>query len=224
MNLKLEVVFMFFGGLIRLVVIIADIWYLLTIDYHSDLFYYFAVASLVAPSFIMMVIYISAMLCDCCSGQFSSFKLYIALLFILGDTIGVNYFIFTVVLCTSKMRSGDFFIVEGIFRAGSMINSVFQSMPQLILQVYNNEKLQHWSLFSIFSVGISALSLVYNCTKLVHAIDKIGQFESISAKIKPKNEVKISKSTDSLPINQLNSNRISTRQQVDDDEVYPESP
>ena len=102
------------------------------------------------------------------------------LLFVIGDSIGLNYFVFSTVLCCSNLFSGDFYIVDAMFRASSLINSLFQSTPQIVLQIYNNMQYNNWSVLTLTSISLSGLSLLYTIAKLVYAVDKMKQYESIS--------------------------------------------
>ena len=130
---------------------------------------------------ILLMIYLIVLLTDCCKRHsFSCFKLTLFTLFIIGDSIGANYFVFTGILCNSSIYSGDFYIIDGMFRASSLINALFQSTPQIVLQVYNNQQIDNWNLLTIISIGSSTLSLLYTCTKLAYSLDKISQYEIAS--------------------------------------------
>ena len=120
------------------------------------------------------------LLCDCFTHRCSRFKFLVGFLFIIGDSVGVNYFVFAIILCSSKLLPGDFFIITALTKASSLVNTLLQSMPQIILQFYNNQFATQWSYFQIFSVGFSTLSLLYTCVKLTYAIDKIKQYETVS--------------------------------------------
>ena len=179
MNLKFEIFLLFLGGIIRIIVTGSDLWYIFSVNYQTTLMLYLSIASLIAPSFIILVAYFIVIVYNWREMGICNKRSVVALLFIIGDSLGINYFIFTFILCSSNIYSGDVYIVDAMFRGSSLINSLFQSMPQLILQVYNNNYIEEWSLFSIFSLGASGLSLTYNCVKLVYAVDKIQQYETV---------------------------------------------
>lgn len=179
MNLKFEISLLFLGGMIRIIVMGSDIWYLISQSIGSKTLWYIGISSLVAPTVVMIVVY-SVILCkECLQKQVSSERLQIILLFVIGDSIGLNYFVFTFILCHSNILSGDFYIVDSMFRSAALVNCLFQSMPQLVYQAYNNQIYGKWEIFPIFSVGISTISLFYTITKLVYAIDKVKQFEKV---------------------------------------------
>jgi hypothetical protein len=180
MNLKLEIVLLFLGGMIRLIVISTDIWYLIKGPINSGIFWYIGIASLFAPTAIMLMIYSVVLIKECKNHQVTSERFQIIILFVIGDSIGLNYFVFTFILCRSDILSGDFYIIDSMFRSAALINSLFQTMPQIVYQALNNQIYNNWKIFPIFSIGISTISLFYTITKLVYAIDKVKQFEKVS--------------------------------------------
>lgn len=183
MNLKLEIRLLFLGGFIRLIVFASDIYYLFSIPYQNTPALYVAFFSLFAPNAILLLICIYLLIIDIYKRRFSISKLLIALLFIIGDSIGLNYFIFTIILCSSDMSNGDFYIIDALFRACSLIDSLFQSMPQIVVQIYNNQIMGNWAIFNIFSIGISVVSLIYTIIKITYAIDKVQQYEKAASGI-----------------------------------------
>lgn len=181
MQLKFEILFLCIGGFIRIADLGTDIWYLITQEFHSTLIYYVFIASILAPSGILLLVFIFTGLVDCCKGSHPScFKLTLFLLFILGDSIGLNYFVFTFILCRSTFFLGDFFIIDAMFRISALINCLFQSTPQIVLQVYNNQQFDSWTILNIISISTSGISMIYTCTKLTYALDKVKQYESVS--------------------------------------------
>lgn len=180
MKAKLEILLLFLGGIIRLCNLGSDIWYLITQPMKKSLFYKLSIASLAAPSVALMIIYVIILISDCCKGiKFSRLKLILFILFTFGDSIGLNYFVFTFVLMFSDTFVGDFYIIDLLFRSTALINGLFHSIPQICLQSYNNQILSNWNILTMLSVGISGLSLVYTLVKLVYAIDKVQQYENI---------------------------------------------
>ncbi|OMJ90810.1 hypothetical protein SteCoe_6792 [Stentor coeruleus] len=177
MNLKLEILLLFLGGCIRIIILGTDIYYLLFVSYKGTYTYYVAFCSLFAPSLILAFIYIFLAISDLTKHHFSILKLLVALLFVIGDSFGVNYFVFTIILCTNTVTHGDFYIVDVLFKSSALVNSIFQSMPQIIVQIYNNQYMENWTIFTIFSVGATAFSMVYTIFKLGYAVDKVKQYE-----------------------------------------------
>ena len=172
MHIRLEIALLSVGGLIRIADIGSDVWYLLTHNFGSALLRAIFIASLLAPAFVLIALYSFTICADLLKGNsFSCFKLTTALLFILGDSVGLNYFVFSIILCCSNLYLGDFYIVDAMFRASSLINCLFQSTPQIALQIYNNMQFNNWSFLTIASISLSALSMVYTIAKLVYAVD-----------------------------------------------------
>ncbi|OMJ87152.1 hypothetical protein SteCoe_11151 [Stentor coeruleus] len=177
MNLKLEILLLFLGGLIRIIVFAADIYYLIIISYKGTYTYYIAFTSLFAPSIVQFFVYIYLVISDLINHRFSMLKLLVALLFVLGDSLGINYFVFSIILCSNTVTDGDFYIVEVLIKSSALINSLFQSMPQIIVQIYNNHIMRNWTIFNIFSVGATCSSMIYTIFKLSYAVDKVKQYE-----------------------------------------------
>lgn len=105
-----------------------------------------------------------------------------------------------------------------MFRSAALVNGLFQSMPQIVYQAYNNQIYNNWKIFPIFSIGISTISLFYTITKLVYAIDKVKQFEKV-ANIGSETQVHSSRSNNKASAADL---VVSTDNQHD--EVYSGSP
>ena len=179
MKLGLETFLMFIGGILRLANIVSNIWYIFTQNFDSDLLYKLFIISLIAPSGVFLLIYTFGLLVDICSQKpLSSFKFFIFFLFFIGDSIGLNYFVFTFVLCGSNMIVGDFYVIDAMFRSSTLVNSLFQATPQIVIQVYNNQQIKNWNFLKIISIGVAGLSLIYTLTKLAYAIDKVKQYEN----------------------------------------------
>lgn len=222
MKLKYEILLMFLGGLLRLCDLGSDVWYLMTQNMKKKLFFQISIASLAAPSIVLIIIYIFICISDCCkSKSFSKFKLCLFLLFIFGDSLGLNYFMFTFVFICSETLKGDFYVIDVLFRSTALINGLFHSIPQICLQVYNNQLSNNWNILTMVSISLSGLSLVYTLVKLVYAIDKVQQYESIYINTTPRqgsNKIGIGDSTANAKISAHNFNS------ENDEEVYDASP
>jgi hypothetical protein len=76
------------------------------------------------------------------------------------------------------MIVGDFYVIDAMFRSSTLVNSLFQATPQIVIQVYNNQQIKNWNFLTIISIGVAGLSLIYTLTKLAYAIDKVKQYEN----------------------------------------------
>ena len=175
--MKVEILLLLIGGCIRIFNLSSDIWYLVKITYKSTFVKYLSISSLVAPTLILLTFFFLFNIKSVCNKRAPVSRLTIAFLLIIGDSFGLNYFIFSVILCKSSVYSGDFFIIDSLFRITTILNTLIQSMPQLIFQIYNNQITLNWSLFTILSLFFSILPLLYNFFKLLYAVDKIKIFE-----------------------------------------------
>ena len=186
MNLKLEIILLLLGGILRILGIGVDIWYFMTQTVNSVLIYYLCGSFIVAPSVIFILLTICLLLRDCCRGNCRNmhFKLGLGLLLAIGGPLGIPLFIYAILLAMNDSNTGDFYIIEGLSRASSLVEAMFQSLPQIGIQFYNNQFNSNWSIIKYCSISVSGLSIVYTCYKLCHALDKIQHYEMASAVIK----------------------------------------
>ena len=90
-----------------------------------------------------------------------------------GRTPRNPLFIYAILLAANDSHIGDIYIIEGFSRASSLVEAMFQSLPQIGKQFYNNQFNSNWSALKYFSICVSGLGIVYTCYKLCHALDKI---------------------------------------------------
>ena len=186
MNLKLEIILLLLGGILRILGIGIDIWYFMTQTVNSLLIYYLCGSFIIAPSVIFLLLTICTLLIDCCRGRCKNahFKFGLGLLLAVGGPLGIPLFIYAILLAANDSHTGDFYIIEGLSRASSLVEAMFQSLPQIGIQFYNNQFNSNWSALKYCSISVSGLGIVYTCYKLCHALDKIQHYEMASAVIK----------------------------------------
>lgn len=186
MNIKLEILMLLFGGILRILCVCVDIWYFMTQSFNSMLLYYLCGSFILAPSVIFILLTVGVLLRDCCRCTFGNmhFKLGLGLLLALGGPLGIPLFVYAVLLATNDSHTGDFFIIEGLSKASSLVEAMFQSLPQIGIQFYNNQFSGNWTILKICSIGVSGLGILYTCYKLCHAIDKMQHYENASSVLK----------------------------------------
>jgi hypothetical protein len=195
MNIKLEISLLVLGGILRLLGVGWNVWYYFTQDFQNSLLKLLCGLSLIASSVVFLIITLFSVLSDCFKCNFSETlqKLGIGLLITIGGPLGLPLFVYAVLLMTNNSRTGDFHVIEGISKATSLIEALFESIPQIGLQVYNNLNTSGWqNPLRIAPICFSVLCVGYTVYKLCHALDKMQQYESAhSMKIKPQtSEVK----------------------------------
>ena len=183
MNIKVEILFLILGGIIRIVGTIASIWYFLTQDFKTDTLYYLCGSSIIAPPVVFCFATITYCILDCCKCNYTktTYKLGLGIMITFGGPIGVPLFFYAIILSCNQSHTGDFYIIEGISRCTTLIESLFESLPQIAIQVYNNQLVNDWSELKISSIAISAVGVMYASYKLCHAVDKIQHYENASA-------------------------------------------
>ena len=213
MNLKVELLFLILGALLRLLGTATSIWYFVTQPFQSIILYYLCGAFIVAPSIVFFLLTLCLVSKDLCQCDFSQtlFKLGIGTMITFGGPFGVPLFVYAGLLACNASNTGDFFIIEGLSRSTTLVEAMFESLPQIVIQVFNNQAVGKWEPLKYCSLGISTLGVIYCCYKLCHAIDKIKQYENVSGQNK---------------VFDINSVQITDRRPDNDDqmEVYDLSP
>ncbi|OMJ92568.1 hypothetical protein SteCoe_4706 [Stentor coeruleus] len=191
MNLKLEIMLLILGGVIKIVSVSVNLWYFLTQKFAKEYIMLLCGTFLIAPSAVLLLLTIALSLVDVFKGKFGKvhFKLGLGLMITIGGPIGIPMFVYAGILAYSETHTGDFYIIEAISRSTSLVEALFGSLPQIAIQFYNNVQLQSWETLQILSITISVVSLIYTGYKLCFAVDKIQQYEMASAKIKPESPV-----------------------------------
>lgn len=187
MNLKLEILLLIIGGILRIIGVGVNVWYFITQKFTSTLIMQLCGAFLIAPSAVFFVLTIALSLLDCCKRKFNKvlFKLGLGLMITFGGPFGIPLFVYAGLLACSESNTGDFYIIEAISRGTSLVEAVFESLPQIVIQFYNNTQLQTWKALQISSISISVLGIAYTGYKLCNALDKMQHYEQASAKITP---------------------------------------
>ena len=93
------------------------------------------------------------------------------------EPFGLILCIFGCIIAKDKSKKMDFYLIEAAARTAGFVEGVFESLPQLVLQSFNNAENQNWTIFTIASVCFSAVGFLYTCFKLLYAIDKVKYFE-----------------------------------------------
>jgi hypothetical protein len=107
----------------------------------------------------------------------------------LGGPIGLPLFVYAIVLGVNKSYSGDFYIVESLARSTTLVEALFESLPQLVLQVFNNHRNGHWNYYTWSSIIITSVGALYSFVKLCQALDKVQHFEQACQEKQSKNAV-----------------------------------
>jgi len=104
----------------------------------------------------------------------------------LGGPLGVPLFLFAIILGVSKSYRGDFYIIESLTRSTTLVQVLFDSLPEILIQIFNNQNNRGWNFYTWGSIGITSAGAIYSSVKLCHALDKVQHFEQASQNITPK--------------------------------------
>ena len=146
MNLKLEISLLVLGGILRILGVGWNIRYYFSQNFNSMLMKYLCGIFLVAPSVVFMSITLVIVFIDICKCRFSHIpiKLALGLLITLGGPVGAPLFVYAVLLAFNKSKTGDFHIIEGISKGTSLVEALFESLPQIVIQTMNNTENSMW--------------------------------------------------------------------------------
>ena len=220
MNLKFEISLLVFGGLLRVLCVGWNCYYCYNTESTIENFRYICYSFVAAPSGIFLLITFISIIVDLAKCRFSKIllKLGVGFLIAIGGPLGIPLFVYAVILAMNDSHTGDFHIIDVIVRVTSLIESVFESLPQIALQVYNNNKMQLWrEELKLVSIILSVLGIAYTVYKLCFSLDKVQQYESaVSLKIRP--SISDDKVTTSRKSNR--NSELQNVNQVSDLEVY----
>lgn len=188
MNIKLEILFLILAGFLRIASTATSIWYLLTQHFSPSYLYQLCKLFIVLPSLVFFILTTVLCLFNLCSKQYTrlKFNLSVGLLIALGGSLGIPLFVFAIILGVNKSYSGDFYIIESLARSTTLVQVLFDSLPQILIQIFNNQNNRGWNYYTWASIGITSVGALYSFIKLCHALDKIQHFEQASQNISPK--------------------------------------
>ena len=94
-----------------------------------------------------------------------------------------------------------------MFRLTGTMNSVFQSMPFIVIQVLNNSENNNWNELNSFCIGTTASSLFFTCIKLIFVVEECrdNKHQTIYSDIKIKhNQIVDNSFENKIPENNIN--------------------
>jgi hypothetical protein len=189
MNLKIEISLLVLGGILRILCVGWNFYYCFKSEFYFDDFRAICFTFIAAPSALFIIITIILISIDIFKCRFNKvlFKIGLGLLIAVGGPLGAPLFVYAVLLAINDSRTGDFHIIDSIARVTSLIESLFESLPQIALQIYNNNKMQLWNdNLKMISIILSVFGIFYTIYKLCSSVDKVQMYESaVSLKIRP---------------------------------------
>lgn len=184
MNFKRELRLLFIIGATKLITLICCIIYMLLVKYQSLKTENIAYYSFFGPISFQILLYVYLLFSDTKNKRFYLTRFYQVLLFVLGDFFGVNYFVFSLCFNTTQVKHGDFSLLSAVFWSSLIFNSVFQMIPQIATQTYNNCLLSNWNNFNIFTVCISGFYIILTVVGYRYIIAKEEEYKNAKTIIK----------------------------------------
>lgn len=182
MNLKLEILLLILGGFLRIAGTATSIWYFLTQSFNPYYLYHLCGLFIILPSivFLTLTIFLSSIyLCKKDLAQMK-FTLGVGIMITLGGPIGLPLFVYAIVLGVNRSYSGDFYIVESLARSTTLVEVLFESLPEIVLQIFNNHRNGKWNYYTWTSIIVTSVGALYSFIKLCQALDKVQHFEQAS--------------------------------------------
>ena len=170
-----------FGGVLRFIDLATDLWYVYTQDFQSPWMSYLSLAFVFSPSFVLFAAFFVLGLVDLCRGapRLCLRKCGLGLLIAVADPLGLLLCGFGCALTRKRAKKQDFYVAETLTRTAGFVEGLLESLPQLVLQSYNNMETDNWDAFTISSVALSAGGFLYSYIKLLHALDKVRHTEDL---------------------------------------------
>lgn len=180
MHNQVEAILYMGGGILRLFDLVTDIWYIQTQVFATETLYYLSIVSVIAPSLVFMLLFTYMGLINLCKGNSRLFiiQLLIGLVTALLEPLGIVLCAFSCFLVKTDTKKYDFYIIEAITRSAGFVEGVFESLPSIVIQTYNNIQNNSWTYFTICSLGFSAFGVIYTCIKLMYAYDIVQNHDS----------------------------------------------
>lgn len=190
MRPSIESAIYYSAGIFRCFDFCTDIYYALSSEFQSEYLHYLAIVFICAPSVIFICLFVYLGLPDLfkCNCSHFSVKLGLGVMFAVLEPTGLLICIFGILLTTTSLKKVEFYVAEGITRSAGFVEGIFESLPQLVIQTYNNMLNDDWSLVNIVSMLLSGGGFLYTCVRLVYALDMIKSHEAIETEIAVKRD------------------------------------
>lgn len=159
-----------FSFILRAADFLSDIYYISTEEFVSDTLHIVAVIFLLAPTAFILVIFLFSLVRELCRSSHPNLgiKLLFGSLFVIGEPIGLSSLGFALYYLRSSHSVEYKDVIEMVTRTSNLIEALLESLPQMIIQLYNSPEIKF---ILIFSVTASSLSMLYSCLRLLYVLD-----------------------------------------------------
>ncbi|OMJ82594.1 hypothetical protein SteCoe_16640 [Stentor coeruleus] len=169
------------GGLLKLGDAVTDAIYISNEPFFSYEFQLIAIGSMILPNFLLISIYsllffIFKRRNPTMINQFPSFSL------IMCEQFGIASLYYGFYFLCQKNHTQQIALVFFICKIAALTNTISESMPQIVLQIYNSGKTMRTPGILIVSCVFSGLSILFSCCRIFHDMN-------YNLKIKPNVEM-----------------------------------
>lgn len=128
------------GGAVRALDFGTDVYYWYSQEFSPEWLKTLCLVSLAFPSLILFMVALYLALQELCGNNKKkcAYSVIFGLLLAIFDPLGIILCFFGCMLFTIKKKQ-DFYIVDGLMRATGFVEGIFESLPQMVLQSYNNQ-------------------------------------------------------------------------------------
>lgn len=182
--------FLIIGGLLKLGDAVTDAIYISNEPFFSQEFYLLSLAFILLPSLLLIIIfslfyYLFKRRNPTMVKELPSFTL------IICEQFGVASLYYGFYFLCKKEYSSQMGVVFFICKIAAFINTVTESMPEIVIQSYNSGKTARASGILISSCVFSGLSILFSCCRLFYVMDYNSKIQSTVEMIgaEPKNTV-----------------------------------
>lgn len=170
MDLKIDIMLIIIGGLIRAADIISDLSYIATSDFDHIYLYYACWATTFITPGIMLCITIFNTFKQIYAGSYlKAIKTFgLGVLFTVLDPIGILLLISAVVVYCIKSEKEVRAYIEITSKLTGFLEAMTESIPQIVIQLSNNLAIGEWSIIGIVSIFISISSILYSLFRLFY--------------------------------------------------------
>lgn len=171
MNLN-EKAYLITGAVLRLFDVVTDVIYVATQEFGNTSLFSACILFLIVSSVVLSIIFaVSLAMQKKASSQIKIGKESLFYLFIIiGEATGLSllFAIFFAVKKNPAKKSEFFFIAK----MASIVNTFFQSMPQIMLQTYNSGQLELYNGIFIASCTCSGIYILFSFLRLIKIYDR----------------------------------------------------
>lgn len=149
------------ASLVRLFDIATKVWYLCTQEFESIELFIIFIVTLTVPFFVNLLVYFIIR-----HKHFLVLKKD-AVLFLISEAFGLNFAIFSILDVFFWKDRQKFKLFYDLHYIAPFITSALQSVPLIIIQVFNTEYLDDWNEMRIIAVSATVGSFVIPLSKVI---------------------------------------------------------